>query len=56
VLGLEPGTAEPLGRGVLRESNKLPLIDGQRTHEVVIDFQVLRTKEELDAVEREAGK
>jgi hypothetical protein len=56
VLGLEPGTAEPLGRGVLRESNKLPLIDGQHTHEVVIDFQVLRTKEELDAVEREAGK
>jgi hypothetical protein len=54
VLGLEPGTAEPLGRGVLRESGKLPLIEGQHTHEVVIDFHVLRSKEELDSVEREA--
>jgi len=54
VLGLEPGTTEPLGRGALRDSGKLPFIEGQHVHDVDIDFQILRSKEEFDAVEREA--
>ena len=41
VTGLEPGTALPLGRGVLRESGDLPMIDGQDEYSITIDFQVV---------------
>ncbi|KPJ86281.1 MAG: hypothetical protein AMS17_13195, partial [Spirochaetes bacterium DG_61] len=56
VLGLEPGTALPLGRGVLREMNKLPFLEGQKSHTIAISFEVLASEEEMKAVEEEAAK
>ena len=55
VLGLEPGTVLPLGRGVLREKGTLPMLAGQRTYSVTIDFEVLDTAAEIAALEREAA-
>jgi hypothetical protein len=54
VLGLEPGTVGPLGRGVLRERNELPMLAGQSSYSLAIEFQVLDTAEELQALEKEA--
>jgi hypothetical protein len=55
VLGLEPGTVTPLGRGVLRERGELPLLAGQQTYSVTIDFEVLDTVNEIAALEKEAA-
>jgi hypothetical protein len=55
VLGLEPGTVTPLGRGVLRDQGKLPMLAGQQTYSVTIDVEVLDTAEEIAALEREAA-
>jgi hypothetical protein len=54
VLGLEPGTMVPLGRGVLRERGQLPMLAGQSRYTLRIEFQVLDTMAELEALEREA--
>jgi hypothetical protein len=53
VLGLEPGTAVPLGRGKLRELNQLPFLAGQKTYSITIDFEVLETDEEMASIEKE---
>ena len=55
VLGLEPGNVTPLGRGVLRERGALPMLAGQSSYSLKIDFQVLDTAEELQALEKEAA-
>ncbi len=55
VLGLEPGTVTPLGRGVLRERGELPMLAGQASYSLGIDFQVLDTAAELQALEQEAA-
>ena len=55
VLGLEPGTVSPMGRGVLRGQGTLPTIAGQAMYSVTIDFEVLDTAEEITALEREAA-
>jgi hypothetical protein len=55
VLGLEPGNVTPLGRGVLRERGELPLLAGQSSYSLSIDFQVLDTPREMQALEREAA-
>jgi hypothetical protein len=55
VLGLEPGTMVPLGRGPLRERGQLPMLAGQSSYSVRIDFQVLDSPAEMQALEREAG-
>ncbi len=54
VLGLEPGTIMPIGRGALRDQGTLPLIDGQESRTISIDFEVLETHAELSALEKEA--
>ena len=56
VLGLEPGTVTPMGRGVLREQGKLPMIEGRATRTVTIDFEILEGLAELDAMEEEAAR
>jgi len=56
VLGLEPGTAQPLGRGVLREMKKLPFLEGQKSYSITIDFEVLASEAEMKGVEEEATK
>jgi hypothetical protein len=56
VLGLEPGTVGPQGRGVLREQGTLPMLAGQQTYSVTIDVEVLDSGEEIAALEREAAQ
>lgn len=56
VLGLEPGNVSPMGRGVLRERGELPMLAGQQTYSVTVDFEVLDTAEEIAALEKEAAK
>ncbi len=54
VVGLEPGTMAPIGRGPLRERGELPLIEGQQQKEVTIDFEVLDSIRAFEQVEKEA--
>ncbi len=55
VLGLEPGTALPLGRGALREKGTLPQIEGQAEYSVTIDFEVIDDKAGFDTIEKECA-
>ncbi len=54
VCGLEPGTIQPIGRGVLRERGLLPMIEGQGTYTVTIDFEVLDDPRAIEDVEKQA--
>jgi hypothetical protein len=54
VLGLEPGTVTPLGRGPHREAGDLPMLAGQSAYAVTIDFEVLDSEAEMQSLETEA--
>jgi hypothetical protein len=56
VTGLEPGTAPPLGRGVLREQGKLPMLNGQEQYSISVGFEVIETEAQIAELEDEAGK
>lgn len=56
VMGLEPGTAPPLGRGRLREQDRLPMLAPQAAYPIHIEFEVLDTLEAIEQVEREAAR
>lgn len=56
VVGLEPGTVTPLGRGPLRAGGALPLLAGQASYAVTIDFEVLDSRGGIEAVEQEAAR
>ncbi|HEY9593817.1 MAG TPA: aldose 1-epimerase family protein [Spirochaetia bacterium] len=56
VQGLEPCMAPPMGRGALRPKGELPMLEGQATHDVTIDVEVVDTEKQLDAIEAEAKK
>jgi hypothetical protein len=56
VVGLEPGNVLPLGRGALRQQGALPMIEGQASYDVTIDFEILDSISEIDAIEKEARK
>ncbi|MFW6181532.1 MAG: aldose 1-epimerase family protein [Spirochaetota bacterium] len=56
VTGLEPGTAPPLGRGVLRERGELPMIQGRDRYPITITFQVLSTPAEAEELRKEARR
>ncbi len=56
VVGLEPGNVTPMGRGPLRQQGALPMIEGQGSYDVTIDFEVLETIKEIEAIEKEAGE
>jgi hypothetical protein len=55
VLGLEPGNVTPVGRGPLREKGALPMLAGQETYSVTIDFEVLDEAKNITALEQEAA-
>ena len=55
VLGLEPGTVNPIGRKKARDSGRLPFIGAQEEYEITIDFSVIDTKEEVEALDKEAA-
>jgi hypothetical protein len=54
VMGLEPGTVPPLGRGVLRKQGMLPMIEPQSSYDVTIDFEVLDSIRQFEDLEQEA--
>jgi len=54
VVGLEPGTMHPMGRGWLREKGALPMIGPQEQKNVTIDFEVIDTARRFDEIEKEA--
>jgi hypothetical protein len=54
VMGLEPGTVTPIGRGALREAGKLPLLEGQNEYKIRIRFEVVASAVEMDRLEEEA--
>jgi hypothetical protein len=54
VVGLEPGTALPLGRGMVREKGELPFLEGQEEYRVTLEFQVVDSLDEIVAIEKEA--
>jgi len=54
VMGLEPGNCTPVGRGVLREKGKLPMLEGQAEQSITIDFEVVDSMKEIEALEKEA--
>jgi hypothetical protein len=56
VVGLEPGTVLPLGRGELRQKGALPMIEGQASYEITLDFEILDSISEIDAIEKEAKR
>jgi hypothetical protein len=56
VMGLEPGTATPIGRGPLREAGKLPLLEGQSEYRIRIHFEVIDSAAEMDGIEEQARK
>jgi hypothetical protein len=56
VTGLEPGTALPLGRGVLREKETLPMLNGQDEYSITIDFEAVERVEQIEELKEEAGE
>ncbi len=56
VVGLEPGTMLPVGRGTLREQGTLPMIEGQARRDVTIDFEVVDTIRAIEELEKEAAR
>jgi hypothetical protein len=56
VVGLEPGNIPPVGRGALRQQGALPMIEGQASYDVTLDFEILDSLSEIDAIEKEARK
>jgi hypothetical protein len=56
VIGLEPGTVTPVGRGPLRERGELPMLAGQSEYRTAIRFQVLASAAEMDRIEQEARR
>lgn len=55
VVGLEPGTVNPIGRAAAREKGKLPMLAGQERYTVAVRFEVLESEEEIAAIEAEAA-
>ena len=56
VVGLEPGTVNPIGRAAAREQGKLPMLEAQDRYTVSVDFEVLDTEDEIAAIEAEAAR
>jgi len=54
VTGLEPGTVTPLGRGALRESGGLCMIEGRQRYSITIRFEFIDSAEQGRALEQEA--
>ena len=55
-LGLEPGTAVPLGRAAVREKGDLLFLQPQMRYTISIDFEVIESIPEMAAIESEALK
>jgi hypothetical protein len=44
----------PIGRGTLRDKGTLPMLQGQATAQVAIDFEVLDTVAQFEDLEKHA--
>jgi hypothetical protein len=56
VLGLEPGNVVPIGRAACREKDVLPQIEGQESVSVDLEVEVLDSKADFEAIEKEASQ
>ena len=56
VCGLEPGTANPVGRSAARSRGELMTLAPQAVHHVAVEFEVLDSREELASIDAEAQK
>jgi hypothetical protein len=56
VTGLEPGTAVPLGRGVLRERGLLPMLEGQSEYSITVRVHAFDTAAAVDELKKEVKK
>ncbi len=54
VCGLEPGTVNPIGRAEARRQGVLPFIEGQQAYRIDITFEIVDSKEEIDALEKQS--
>ena len=54
--GVEPGTANPIGRAATRSKGELMTLAPQAVHHVAVDFEVLDSREELASIDAEAQK
>ena len=52
VLGLEPGTVYPEGRGSARQAGRLPMLQGMASHEVDIELEVVEGAPALAEAEK----
>jgi len=48
ILGLEPGTVNPVARDVLRKRGELPFLQPQDSYDVEIEIEVLASREEIE--------
>ena len=53
VVGLEPGTVTPHGRGVLREQGRLPMLEAQAQYLINITFEVLDSDKAIESLEKQ---
>ncbi|NQT58731.1 MAG: aldose 1-epimerase family protein [Bacteroidetes bacterium] len=54
-LGLEPGVVLPVGRGNLRQKNDLPILNGQESYTISMEFEVLDSLKEFAEIKKEAS-
>jgi hypothetical protein len=54
ILGLEPGTVNPVARDVLRKNGELPLLSPQSSYSVDIEIEILAHRDEISEVVKEA--
>ena len=53
VLGIEPGTANPIGREKTEKEGKLKTLESGESHEVDITIEIVDGKEKIEKVEKE---
>jgi hypothetical protein len=56
VLGLEPGTAVPVGRGANRTQGTMPMIEGQAEYDVTVEVEILDSTKQFEEIETQAKK
>jgi hypothetical protein len=54
VMGLEPSTVKPIGRGVLRKQDNLPMIDGMESYDIDLEIILSDDSDEISEWTKEA--
>jgi hypothetical protein len=56
VMGIEPGTVTPIGRGKLRQKNELPFLEAQTQYTVNVEVEVLDSLADFERISQEAER